>query len=59
MHNQVINEDIPVNVLDARMFHHDSFLNESKSAIGIETYTGPIYSPTHVDAAGILDGVIA
>lgn len=59
LHSQVINDSVPVGVLDARMFHHDAFLGDNKTVIGIETYTGPIYAPTHVDAAGILDGVIA
>ncbi len=59
LHSQVINDTVPVGVLDARMFHHDGFLGDNKTVIGIETYTGPIYAPTHVDAAGILDGVIA
>lgn len=59
LRSQVINESVPVGVLDARMFHHDSFLGDNKSVIGIESYTGPIYAPTHVDAAALLDGVIA
>lgn len=58
LHSQMINEIAPVGIIDARMFHHDGFLGD-KSVITIETYTSPIYAPTHVDAAGLLDGVIA
>ena len=57
--NQVLDTSIPSGVIDARMFHHDGFLGDNKTVITIESYTGPIYAPTHVDAAGLLDGVIA
>lgn len=59
MQNQVVNQEGAAGILDARMFHHDGFLGPNKDVITIETYTGPIYAPTQVDAAGLLDGVIA
>lgn len=59
LQQQFINNEDPTGVLDARMFHHDGFLGANKDVITIETYTGPIYAPTQVDAAGLLDGVIA
>lgn len=59
MRNQVLDDSIPSGVLDASMFHHDGFLGKNKTVITIESYTGPIYVPTHVDAAGLLSQVIA
>jgi len=46
-------------VLESWMFHHDTFINTNMTSVGIETYTGPIYAPTQVDAMGLLDGVVA
>lgn len=59
LHNTAVNEAAPTNVLDARMFHHDMFLSKDKTAITVNTYTGPLPVPTQVDASGVLDGVIA
>ena len=52
-------EAINNGTLESWMFHHDSFMNDNKTSVGVESYTGPIYAPTQVDAAGLLDGVVA
>lgn len=59
LHNTAVNEAAPTNVLDARMFHHDIFLSQDKTAITVNTYTGPLPVPTQVDASGLLEAVIA
>lgn len=57
--NMTVNEMDPTAVFDPRMFHIDTFLNETKTAITVESYTGPLFIPTHIDASALLDGVIA
>lgn len=54
-----INDIDATGVIDARMFHNDSWLAEDKTNIMLESYTGPLYVPTQIDAACLLDGVIA
>ena len=46
-------------VIDARFFHHDGFLSEDKTTIMLESYSGPLFVPAQIDAAALLDGVIA
>lgn len=58
MKNQILDEQ-GMGVIDSRMFNFDTFLNSSKTVIESHVYTSPIYAPTHVDAAGLLGGVIA
>jgi len=54
-----LNDVSPSGIIDARMFHHDAFMNETRTAFSIETYTGPLYVPTAVDTTCLLDGVTA
>lgn len=59
MQQQFLNAQDVGGVVDARMFHMDAFLAADKTNIMVETYTGPLYVPTQIDAACLLDGVVA
>jgi hypothetical protein len=46
-------------ILEPWMFNHDTWVNESRTFIGVESYTGPVTVPTAVDCAGSIPNVTA
>jgi hypothetical protein len=46
-------------ILEPWMFNHDTWVNESRTFIGVESYTGPVTVPTAVDCAGSLPDATA
>lgn len=46
------------NIIEPWMLNHDTWMNESRTFIGVETYTSPVPVPTQVNGAGALPDVV-
>ncbi len=44
-------------ILEPWMFNHDTWVNDTRTYIGVESYTGPVTIPTAVDCAGSIPDV--